>query len=225
MSGRSHGCELDWNLIWSEYGQAYTKRVSDFSSGADSIERELVFCLLGGYGISFALARSALAVIIKLDVFNPNWEPRDLEEELFLQLSGRQFEPRRRNGTLRTYRFPRRKARLLASAAGWINQHPPLQTELMGMSSEESRRQYLCTCPGVGLKTASWLLRNSGLARAIAVLDVHVVRALRAAGRIVGGKLPRDYFLMERAFLAWCRELDASPAAFDLLLWDCLRAR
>jgi len=98
------------------------------------------------------------------------------------------------------------------------------EVDLAAINDEGGRRKRLCECPGVGLKTASWLLRNIGLAAQLAVIDVHVLRALVDAGRVSGARLPRDYVVVERQFLDWCDELGASPAAFDLLLWEWQRA-
>jgi thermostable 8-oxoguanine DNA glycosylase len=67
------------------------------------------------------------------------------------------------------------------------------------------------------------MLRNLGLAQELAILDVHLLRALTAAGRVAGARLPRDYDLVEAAFLDWCRELDAPPAGFDLFVWEWQR--
>ena len=57
----------------------------------------------------------------------------------------------------------------------------------------------------------------------LAILDVHVIRALKAAGRISHAQLPGDYEMVEEELLRWCRELNASPPAFDLFLWEWQR--
>jgi thermostable 8-oxoguanine DNA glycosylase len=67
-------------------------------------------------------------------------------------------------------------------------------------------------------------LRNVGLGQALAVIDIHVLRALTAAGRVSDARLPRDYDAIEQRFLSWCEELNAPPAAFDLMLWEWQRA-
>lgn len=95
--------------------------------------------------------------------------------------------------------------------------------ELIAIADERERRRLLCECPGVGPKSASWVLRNVGLASQLAILDIHVTRALQAAGRIAGARLPRDYEIVEIAFLRWCRDLAAPPPAFDLFLWEWQR--
>jgi len=217
--------ELDWFEIWREFGDAYVARVDDAISRAErNVERELLFCLLGGHAVPFELAHSATQVLAPLDVFAPEWDLTELETTVRAQLQQPQFEPRRLDGSLRRYRYPQRKAQLIGCAAGWLRQNSPLVDVLAAINDEGGRRKRLCECPGVGLKTASWLLRNIGLAEQLAVIDVHVLRALVDAGRVSGARLPRDYVVVERQFLDWCDELGASPAAFDLLLWEWQRA-
>lgn len=213
--------ELDWLTIWREFGDSYVRRIR--SQGSTNIERELLFCLLGGYGVSFELAHSATHVLEPLQVFSPSWDLEILESTVRATLDQPQFEPRRRDGSMRRYRFPTRKARLIAQAASWLRPNPPLHESLAALRDEHQRRHYLCGCPGVGLKTASWLLRNVGLAERLAVIDIHVLRALADAGLVDDVRLPRDYLAVEARFLDWCAELDAQPAAFDLLLWEWQR--
>ena len=216
---------VDWSALWGEFGSFYIERVTaPAGTSSPDIEEELLFCLLGGYGVTFELARSASAVLAPLKVFGCSWETNRLEQLLRAELETAQFEPRRQDGSLRRYRYPRRKAELIARAADWLRARRPLFEHLALLEDEHARRDLLCGCPGVGLKTASWLLRNVGLAEALAVIDIHVLRALAAAGRITQARLPRDYRAVERSFLAWCDELNAPPAAFDLMLWELQRA-
>jgi thermostable 8-oxoguanine DNA glycosylase len=147
----------------------------------------------------------------------------ELEALLRSELESPQFEPLRQDGTFRRYRFPVRKANLIVRARSWLRTRPPLLAELADLECERARRRLLCECPGIGAKTASWLLRNLGLAHELAIIDVHLLRALRAAGRVDNVVLPRDYELVEAAFLEWCRELNAPAAAFDLFVWEWQR--
>lgn len=188
-----------------------------------SFERELIFCLLSGFSVSYEHALSASELVAALEPFEKRWSARKLEERLQIELSRPQFEPRRRDGSLRRYRFPTAKARLLVGAREWLSSSGDIVAKLTGTGDEGERRRILCGCPGVGPKTASWLLRNLGLGADLAILDIHLLRALRAAGRIGEVSLPRDYERAERAFLDWCRELNAPAAAFDLFVWDWQR--
>jgi N-glycosylase/DNA lyase len=215
---------IDWHALWSEFGWFYVDRVSAaIEQGSRNPERELLFCLLGGHGITFELASSATTVLERLDIFDSDYDLQRLEGLIRAELDKPQFEPRRHDGSRRRYRYPRRKAELIARAAGWAREQGPLAQRLSSIGDERSRRAFLCECPGVGLKTASWMLRNIGLGEALAVIDIHVLTALVAVGRVRNMKLPRDYEAVEHCFLSWCKELKAPPAAFDLMLWEWQR--
>lgn len=212
--------EAAWRVCADLFCEA---TVREYPASAACFERELIFCLLSGFGISYEHALSASTCVLELDPFDRRWTPQALERRICTELEQSQFEPRRRDGSLRRYRFPRRKAELVVAATTWLSDHVDVVGELAAIASEQERRRFLCCCPGVGPKTASWLLRNLGLATELAILDVHLLRALRAAGRVGALRLPRDYELAERAFLDWCRELDAPAAAFDLFVWEWQR--
>ena len=95
---------------------------------------------------------------------------------------------------------------------------------MLQLDGAKARRRFLSECPGVGYKTASWLLRNLGLGDELAIIDIHVLRALVGAKRIPDGiQMPKDYDVAEEAFLAWCDELGAPPAGFDLFVWHWQR--
>ena len=188
-----------------------------------SFETELVFCLLSGFGVSYEHALSASDRVRMLAPFDRSWDAVELELQLCHELEQPQFEPRRRDGTPRRYRFPRRKAELIVAARQWLLSCDDVIGQLSSIESEHDRRRLLCGCPGVGPKTASWLLRNLGLASELAILDVHLLRALQASGRVDKLTMPRDYDLAEAAFLDWCLELGAPAAAFDLFVWEWQR--
>jgi N-glycosylase/DNA lyase len=213
-----------WRECWQELHTRYDALFDlEFTVTEDLLRDEALFCLLGGHGVPYELALSATRRLLVLDLFSPAWNPRTLEERLRRELSAPQFEPRRRDGELRRYRYPKRKASLLVAARAWLLQEAPVLNRLRAVDDERVRRELLCGCPGFGYKTASWLLRNLGLGRGLAIIDVHVLRALADERRLVDVRLPRDYARVEAAFLSWCEELNASPAAFDLFLWEWQR--
>jgi thermostable 8-oxoguanine DNA glycosylase len=114
---------------------------------------------------------------------------------------------------------------LLRQADDWLREHAPggLLQRLLAIPEETDRRTWVCGCPGVGPKTASWLLRNIGLGERLAIIDVHLLRALQASGRAGSWRLPEHYLQLEQAFLDWSASLSAHPAAFDLFLWEYQR--
>lgn len=216
----------DWAQLWAEFGDYYRDRINEASTAPPSgnVDDEFLFCLLGGHGVTFELAQSAVEILRHLEIFKGHWSVGELEAKLASELAKPQFHPVRRDGSLRQYRYPRRKAYLVARAAAWVAERGPLLEAILGLDSAGARRDFLCECPGVGLKTASWLLRNIGLGGSLAIVDVHVLRALTAARRICNVTLPKDYRWVEQLFLRWCDELGAPPAAFDLMLWEWQRS-
>ncbi|MCL4553511.1 MAG: hypothetical protein M1305_08230 [Candidatus Marsarchaeota archaeon] len=210
---------------WQICGDLFCRAVEHQISNAQTdIERELLFCLLGGYGITYEHARAATEVVATLVPFAERRDDHELFDTLVSALSIAQFEPPRRDGSLRRYRFPRRKATLIVEARQWLRRHVPLLEHVNRIPDCRSRRQFLCSCPGIGPKTASWLLRNLGCGDQLAIVDVHVLRALKNAGRVAEEvRMPRDYEVVEDAFLEWCCELAAPAPAFDLFLWEWQR--
>ena len=179
--------------------------------------------MLGGHGVTFELALSATDVVMALCPFESFWTETELEKVLREELSSPQFDPRRKDGSLRKYRYPNRKAQLLLEARAWVLDSGGLSEGLAAIDCERERRRWLCSCPGLGPKSASWLLRNTGYAKHLAILDVHILRAMNEAGRLSVSKLPQNYEEVELQFLAWCEELDAPVSAFDLFLWEWQR--
>lgn len=214
----------NWAALWRDHAADYEQAVAELQpSDEDALYDEIVFCLLSGHGVPFELALSAARHLAAFSVFSRRRTDPELRDLVFAELSRPQFEPRRNDGNFRRFRYPMRKAGLIVSARRWLLDRGTLYDRLRSIPDERARRTFLTPCPGVGLKTASWLLRNAGLAHELAVLDVHVLRAMDAQGRLGAMRLPRDYERIEEAFLAWCRELQAPPAAFDLFLWEAQR--
>ena len=97
----------------------------------EDIEDELLFCLLGGYGITEEHGRSAWTTVRQLEPFSENWQDDDLFQQIMTTLEFPQFEPRRADGSLRRYRFPKRKSALIVEARRWVRSHKPLEKCLL----------------------------------------------------------------------------------------------
>ena len=221
MNGDVQSIERAWHVVGDLYCQAACR--SDIDEIYE-IEDELLFCLLGGFGITFEHGRSAYVTIRQLRPFSSDWKDEQLFKTILSELMRSQFEPRRRDGSLRRYRFPKQKASVIVKARQWVRGQAPLDERLLRLGSPKDRRGLLSECPGMGFKSASWLLRNLGLGGELAIIDVHVLRALLDAKRIPDDiRIPKDYEMAEDAFLAWCEELDAPSAAFDLFVWHWQR--
>ena len=209
--------ELAWEAVSSRYEEAVKPPVSWCRA---EVEHELLFCLMGGFGVSYEHGRTASEIVWQLEPFSEKLEDCELFDMLSNSLMLPQFGPPKADGTLRRYRYPFQKASTIVKVRNWLRFNKPLHERLLEFGSCQERRALLIGCPGIGMKTASWLLRNLGLGRELAIIDIHVYRALVETERIpIGTRLPRDYGIAERAFLEWCQELGAPPDAFDLFIW------
>lgn len=171
----------------------------------------IMFCLLGGHGITYEMNQAAFEHLKASKVFERQQVHATIVEELLripLDLNGRKAR----------YRFPRVKAACLAAA------HVRLQREQDAPTTARALRQWLLQFDGIGPKTASWIVRNYFASDDVAILDVHVLRA----GRLVGlfgadDSVQRHYFSMEDRFLAFARALGVSAARLDAIMWQQMR--
>lgn len=177
-----------------------------------SLQSELGFCLLGGYGITAEMNHAAHARLSRAGILDPGRRPSAGEIESLLRA------PLEVGGRLARYRFPCQRAGRLAAALARIeDDFPPVHDAL-------AFRRHLMGIPGIGPKTASWVTRNWLGSDEVAILDIHVLRA----GLLIGlfdrtQRLPRDYEAMERRFIQLCAILGAKPSLLDAVMWRSMR--
>ncbi|MEJ0058417.1 MAG: hypothetical protein WDM79_01985 [Terricaulis sp.] len=176
--------------------------------GADLIE-EVAACVLGGYGIPAELGLAAFARLRDDGLLSGDATAAELERAL--------LSPFYVRGTQRSYRFARQKAKHLEQALRLV------QRNAFAVSGRELRDQLL-SLPGVGLKTASWIVRNHLNSDDVAILDVHVVRACAGMGLFPASASPqRNYYELEKLFLMFCSRLAEPASLVDALIWDYMR--
>ena len=77
---------------------------------------------------------------------------------------------------------------------------------------------------GIGPKTARFFVLHSRPDQQLAVLDIHILRELRAQGYVDAPALtpqhPRMYARWERVVLGLAQAAGMTPAAFDLSVWN-----
>ncbi|MYF31329.1 MAG: hypothetical protein F4169_21230 [Gammaproteobacteria bacterium] len=175
-----------------------------------SLIEELAACLLGGYGMPAELGlaayrrlrdRGLLGAVPTVDA-----------------LEGALSEPfATRHGVTRRYRFPRQKARYLAGCLQAIQDLAPPR-------SDRALRDLLMELPGIGPKTASWVVRNHRGSDAVAIIDVHILRAGRHIGLFPASWQPRQHYVqLESAFLKFAVALDVRASLLDAMIWDYMR--
>jgi len=211
-----------WGEPWALFTPAYwlsqlwmsglDKQTSSRFRAKGSLHEEIVFCMLGGNGVTAELATAAFEacrnseLIIRLEASAAKWS-EVLEE------------PMQVNGHLCRYRFPHQKARYLAGAMAF------LRTNTFSTGRGKELRDSLLKVKGIGPKTAGWIARNYLDTDEVAILDVHLVRAgLLCDLFSPSQRVQRDYFVMEARFIDFCHALNARPAILDCLIWDQMRS-
>lgn len=184
----------------------------DFVNRHGTLEEEIGFCLLGGFGVTFEVA-SAFFERLRADGAFERGAVLP-ESALFAMLD----EPTAVCGRQRRYRFPAQRARRLHRAMASLAQMDVDETDPIRF------RAQIQTLEGVGPKTASWITRNWLDADAIAILDIHVLRAgwlLELFDR--NCRLPRDYLELETRFLGFAENLHVRASVLDAVMWYDMR--
>lgn len=186
-------------------------RPESYRIGA-SLAEETALCLLGGHGITEMMALASFQRLRDEGLLAGAPSERDLYEAL-----SRPFEFAERPRPVK-YRFPRLKAERLAAALHILH----TQQAPDGLAPR-ALRDWLLVLPGVGMKTASWTVRNLTSSNDVAIIDIHIRRAGVAAGVFSRHwKLPKDYRRFEEAFVEWASYGGVRTADLDWCIWSWL---
>jgi len=203
-----------WELGTAAYWAEQTRRrppVTSYALGRNLTE-EVAACMLGGYGIPAAVGLAAYDAVRAAGLLVGSPSAAAVEAVLRRPLTVRgRVRPVR-------YRFARQRAeRLAAALAALCASDPPREPIAL--------RNWLMTLPGIGPKTASWVVRNHCGCDTVAIVDIHVQRAGFAAGFFAPGwRLPRDYGRFEEAFCQVASLAGLSAAALDACIWHQMQA-
>lgn len=190
--------------------QVIARRVASISVryklGA-SLREELGACLLGGHGIPAKIGLVAFDHLKRKGAFA---EQPPSEEDLYRWLA----EPMEVDGKKIRYRFAAQKSKYLAAGL------KVLSTGGAPQSSSRALRDWLTRIPGVGFKTASWVVRNWLDADDVAILDIHILRAGVLAGFLDPElTVERHYLELESQFIAFSQALGVRPSELDAVIW------
>lgn len=181
----------------------------DFRLGC-SLPEELAACVLGGHGMPAEVGLAAYRRLQDRGLLVTVPTISALEAAL-----SEPFENGK--GGTRRYRFPRQKARYLAGCFRAIH-------DLELPASDVALRDLLLDLPGIGPKTASWIVRNYRGSDDVAIIDVHILRAGRHVGLFPDAWRPhRHYLQLECAFLEFAAVLGVRASILDALIWDYMR--
>lgn len=203
-----------WELGTAAYWAEQTRRRapdSNYALGANLTE-EVAACMLGGYGMPAAVGLAAFDAVRDAGLLAGCPSPAAIEEVL-----RRPLEVRGRARPV-GYRFARQRAGRLSAALAMLHVSDPPQESV-------ALRDWLATLPGIGLKTASWVVRNYCGCDAVAIVDIHIQRAGLAAGFFAPHwRLPQDYRQFEEAFCRVASLAGVSAAALDACIWHQMQA-
>ncbi|MBX3532675.1 MAG: hypothetical protein KF849_18920 [Rhizobiaceae bacterium] len=175
----------------------------------DNLLEEIAACLLGGFGIPAEMGMMAFARLkhhAMLLGTAPEAELRDLLSSPF-RVGGRE----------RRYRFATQKAAYLSRSLA-------IAKEVDVTLPAPHLRDVLASLPGIGLKTASWIVRNHLDSDEVAIIDVHLHRACVMMGVFEPRSQPgRDYLKLEGRFLNFSRAMETRASVLDAIIWDYMR--
>lgn len=190
---------------WADQASRCTVEPGRFRLGTN-LREEVASCILGGYGIPAAVGLSAFVAVREAGVLDGPGREHEIEAVLRRPLRVADRELR--------YRFPRQRACRLAGALSYLHGRR-LPTDPL------AAREVLLGAPGVGMKTASWVVRNHFDSDDVAILDIHIRRAGEAAGVFDRSwDVTRRYLRYEGFFLAWARHAKVRPSVLDALIWS-----
>lgn len=172
-----------------------------------SLLEEAAACLLGGHGIPAEVALAAFRRLRDRDLLRTH----SVDTEAVLHALVTPLDVGR--GRAVRYRFARTKCHYLcAMLRDWA--HPP--RHLHG----RALRDWLLRFQGIGLKTASWIVRNWCDSDDVAILDIHIYRAGILAGFFEpDDRIDRDYRTLEIQFVNFAHALGARPSVLDAIIW------
>jgi thermostable 8-oxoguanine DNA glycosylase len=176
----------------------------------NTLAEELAACLLGGFGMKAELGLAAFARLRDRGLLRGVPPAEHILEHALA-------EPFMIRGHSRRYRFPRQKARYLAACLKRLGDFTEPNDDVV-------LRDCLAEFPGIGLKTASWIVRNYRRSNRVAVIDIHILRAGRHIGLFPPEANPqRHYSSLEDAFIGFAAALNTGAGTLDGLMWDYMR--
>lgn len=172
--------------------------------GSNLIE-EVAACLLGGFGMPYEIGLAAFWAVRDAGLLEQRATPVELEQVL--------RNPLRVDRRTIRYRFPAQRARYLSHILGELHSRPAPRAAL-------ELRNWLLQMPGIGPKTASWIVRNHLCSDQVAIIDVHVLRAGVHAGVFdPSWTVSCFYPCLEAHFLAWAQTGRVRAADLDATIW------
>src|SRR5438034_8575486 len=89
LSAERHSPALSLTEAWESCADLFCRAIRMVDTGPSQVrlERELIFCLLGGFGIPYELADSATEVLLGIEPFDRRWNELELQGRIHDELS------------------------------------------------------------------------------------------------------------------------------------------
>jgi len=204
--------EIGSPAYWASQAWMWELEEPDHYQLGKSLEEETIACLLGGYGIP---AEVGLAAYDRFRLEMRKDPASLLDPARTYELLSKPLEMGSRSVK---YRFARQKSSYLAAA----------MTALPGIdqsANDKELRNQLVKLPGIGLKTASWIVRNWRQSDEVSILDIHIMRAGQALNIFPKSwKVENRYLDLESAYLTFAEAIDARASILDSVMWMTMRA-
>lgn len=214
-SHRQYWTGREWQLGTASYWETVALRSptpTTYRLG-QTLNEEIAACILGGYGMTWDTVQPYLQRVQESGLLETNSRPS--AEQLVALL----LEPVLVEGKPRRYRFPFQRSERLALAL----RQSTIELERL---SDIDLRNSLEQIPGIGPKTASWIVRNWRASDAVAIIDIHIARAGVVAGVFdPGWSVAAHYSRFEEAFLSWSVASRVPASKLDSAIWAALSGR
>jgi N-glycosylase/DNA lyase len=178
------------------------------------IWQKLAFCILSSNSRYEAALSAHQSLFASPNLFrSANIDLEELCSDILSRISG--------------IRFARKRSQYLASSWQTLNKYYPDLVSLFSSEEDENViRQFVVSIfQGIGMKQASMFLRDIGVSRNLAIVDVHILRFIHEhAGVKYNPAKMSEYIMAEKYLIEVAEAHKTSLASFDIALWVAAKA-
>lgn len=217
---------------YSNLKDSFDLRKSWVEFSENELWGELCICILSS-NVPYDLALSAFYHLREKRFLDPEGIILNSNAARLIgyELSKSIYQPKRKDGSLRKYRFPNVRASDIEKAALtlYCENDSGLIELLKNSASERAARDFLAkNISGIGLKEASHFLRNIGYSKSLAIVDTHIIAFLTEVGELsdrINAVTPRVYLKLEAKLMNLCNDLGLNMSLFDMAIWKYMREK
>jgi N-glycosylase/DNA lyase len=219
-------------FIFDKYYELESKVIRKpwFDYSESELWVELCFCILSS-NVSYENALSATRYLSENNFLNLNWilNHENAQQLISNELSRDNFLPKKKDDSLRKYRFPNVRSKNIVSAAHFLYEKNNGVKKLLKKFLTEfvARDFFHSNVTGLGLKEASHFLRNIGYSNSLAIIDVHIASFLHELN-LLESSFPintQRYLEMETKMISLAKFFDCDLSLLDNVVWNYMRLK